>query len=147
MASGEAYSVACINLFWRLWVELERVSTAEDAEILRLELILLLDACRSERWRLELDICQRLSLHSTIEEVLDALNSASEVVPQPAIGWAQNRLLDAALEHCDLVPAIRILRKARTLYAYHAEPLPAGRLHDDPALEAVHHSRAQLLES
>ena len=147
MASGEAYSVACIKLFWRLWVELERVSTAEDAEILRLELILLLDACQSERWRLKLDICQRLSLHSAIEEVLDALNSASEVVPQPAIGWAQNRLLDAALEHCDLVPAIRVLREAGTLYPYNAKPLAGGSLHDNPAFKAVHHSRAQLLES
>jgi len=109
MASRKAYSVACINLFGRLWVELERVSMAEGdlaprtrTEIIRLELLLLLDACRSKRWR---------------------------------------------LTHCALIPAIRIFWKTRTLYAYHAEPLPAGRLHHDPALEAVHHPRAQSLEA
>ena len=73
MASREAYSVACINLFGRLWVELERVSIAEGdlaprtrTEIIRLELLLLLDACRSKRWRLKLDVSQRLSLQSTL---------------------------------------------------------------------------------
>lgn len=109
----EAYSVACIELFWRL----------------------------------QLDRSQRRSLQSIIGEVFDTLNSASEVVPRPAIDWAQNRLLDAVLDHYALLPAIRILRKTRTLYAHHAEPLPAGCLHHDPALEAVDHSRAQLLES
>jgi hypothetical protein len=103
MASKEAYSAACVELFWRLWVELEcaaeRVSRSR-AEVLRLELALLLDACRSERWRLLLSISQRLSLQSTIEDVLDALNSSAETVPRDAIAWAQNRLLDAVLDHC-----------------------------------------------
>ena len=65
MASKEAYGVACIELFSRLWVELDFVSAANDSmhthctgflpaprvEVLRLELIILLDACRSARWR------------------------------------------------------------------------------------------------
>jgi hypothetical protein len=103
----EAYSVACIELLWRLWVELERVHVSGDltsqlrAETLRLELALLLDACRSERWRRLLDISQRLSLQSMIGDVFDALNSSPEIVPQGVIAWAQNRLLDAILEHCD----------------------------------------------
>ena len=70
------------------------------AETLRLELALLLDACRSERWRLLLNMSQRLSLMSIIVEVLDALNASSEIEPHEAIAWAQNRLLDVILEHC-----------------------------------------------
>jgi hypothetical protein len=81
--------------------------------MLRLELALLLDACQSERWRLLLNISQRLSLESTIEDVFDALNSSSEIAPQDAIAWAQNRLLDAVLEHC----------------AAHAYPIAAQALH------------------
>jgi len=114
MVSKEVYSVACIELLRRLWMELERVHVAERAapphgggltsrlpsEMLRLELALLLDACRSERWRRLLDISQRLSLMSTLTEVFDALNSSSEIVSQDVIAWAQNRLLDAILEHC-----------------------------------------------
>jgi hypothetical protein len=110
----EAYSVACVELFRRLWVELERLLAVREAtqpcsgdltswsraEMLRLELALLLDACQSERWRLLLNISQRLSLEWTIEDVFDALNSSSEIAPQDAIAWAQNRLLDAILEHC-----------------------------------------------
>ena len=123
----EIYSVACIELFWRLWLELERIlavpeatqSSSRDlaswtrAEMLRLQLALLLDACQSERWRLLLNISQRLSLESTIEDVFDALNSSSEIVPQDAIAWAQNRLLDAILEHC----------------AAHAYPIGAKAMH------------------
>ena len=113
MASKETYSVACIELFRRLWLELERMSVAvrsthldagnlwasARAEMFRLELTLLLDACRSERWRLKLDISQRLSLQSTLEGVLDAVNASSEVMSQDAIARAQNCLFDAVIEH------------------------------------------------
>ena len=153
MVSGEAYSIACINLFWRLWVELEQVSAAEDlaprirTELLRLEVVVLLDACRSERWRLKLDVLQRSTLQLIMEQVLDALNSAPELLPKAAIERAQDCLLDAVLGHCALVPAICVLRKSRTLHPHHAEALPAGRLHHDPAFETIHHSRAELLEA
>ena len=115
----EAYTVACIELFRRLWVELERVSVAEDTshpesasvtcrfreEIVRLELALLLDACRSERWRMHLDVSELSSLQSTLEGVLDALNASSEQAPRDAIAQAQNCLLDAVLEHCAAYPS------------------------------------------
>ena len=119
MASRENYSIACIELFRRLWVELERLSEeamhpcAANAafgprtEMLRLELALLLDAC-SERWRQQLDVSQQQSLRSTLEEVLGALNSSSEVSPD-AIAWSQNRLFDALLDHCaTCAPAMEV---------------------------------------
>jgi hypothetical protein len=122
----EAYSVACVELFRRLWVELERLLAVREAtqpcsrdltswsraEMLRLELALLLDACQSERWRLLLNISQRLSLEWTIEDVFDALNSSSEIAPQDAIAWAQNRLLDAILEHCAALISSSVLQPA-----------------------------------
>jgi hypothetical protein len=80
VAFQEAYTVACIELFRRLWVELERVPVAEDTshpesasvtcrsreEIIRLELVLLLDACRSERWRMQLDTSERCLLDAVL---------------------------------------------------------------------------------
>jgi len=114
MASKEAFAAACIELFSRLWVELNALSAAADPagappadlpsqprdEILRLELILVLDACRSEQWRMMLDRSQRLALECLLRDVLDALNSSSAEFPCTPIEWAQNRLLDALLEHC-----------------------------------------------
>jgi hypothetical protein len=106
MASKEAFAAACIELFSRLWAELNVLSAAADSpahprdEILRLELILVLDACRSERWRMMLDSSQRLSLECLLRDVLDALSTSSGELPCTPIEWAQNRLLDALLEHC-----------------------------------------------
>ena len=114
MASKEAFDAACIELFSRLWVELNSISSAADPirtssaglpsnlqiEILRLELILVLDGCRSARWRTLLDKSQRLCLECLVRDVLDALNSSSEEIPCASIAWAQNRLFDALLEHC-----------------------------------------------
>src|SRR5580658_529311 len=106
MASKEAFAAACVELFSRLWAELNALSAtpgpprAPSAEILRLELVLVLDACRSARWRMLLDRSQRLSLQYLLRDVLDALNSWSGEFPCPPIEWAQNRLLDALLEHC-----------------------------------------------
>src|SRR6185437_13829956 len=45
------------------------------------------------------------------------------------------------------VPAVRVLRKAGPLDPHDAEALAGGRLHHDPALQAVHDLRAQLLEA
>jgi hypothetical protein len=114
MASKEAFDAACIELFSRLWVELNSISAGADPmrtslaglssghqiEILRLELILVLDACRSARWRTLLDKSQRLCLECLLRDVLDALNSSSEEIPCAPIAWAQNRLFEALLEHC-----------------------------------------------
>jgi hypothetical protein len=114
MASKEAFAAACIELFSRLWVELNSISAAADPiltpsaglpsgpqiEILRLELILILDACRSARWRTLLDKSQRLGLECLLRDVLDALNTSSEAIPRAPIAWAQNRLFEALLEHC-----------------------------------------------
>src|SRR5262245_35053460 len=53
--------------------------------------------------------------------------------------------------HCrfdtGLIPAVGVLRKARALYPHNAEALAGRRLHDDPALGAIHHRRAQPFET
>jgi hypothetical protein len=111
-ASKEAYAIACVELFTRLWVELDgvfatderhclaRVTLEPRVEVLRLELMLLLDACGSGRWRAQLDSSQRQSLQSTLNAILDALDVSSEERFAGPIEWAQNRLLDAILGHC-----------------------------------------------
>jgi hypothetical protein len=113
MASKEAFAIAYIECLSRVWVELDSLSAARDSmsersagliservEILKLELILLLDASRSARWRTLLDTPQRLSLQSIVGDVLAALNQESnEVLPRP-IEWAENRILDALVEQC-----------------------------------------------
>jgi hypothetical protein len=111
-ASQEAYAVACIELFSRLWVELEALVATDDhrltasgtpaprVQVLRLELILLLDACQSARWRAQLDSIQRLSLQSILHAILHVLNAWSEGEILWGIESAQNRLLDAIKGQC-----------------------------------------------
>jgi hypothetical protein len=127
VAFQEAHTVACIELFSCLWVELERWSVAEDpwhpefgsvmsgtrAEVFRLELVLLLDSCRSQRRRLPLAACERLSLQDTLEGVLEALNGCPEEEPRDSIARAQNCLLDAVLERCAAFPVTLVTRPVR----------------------------------
>lgn len=46
-----------------------------------------------------------------------------------------------------LGPAVGVLREPRALHADGAEPLARGRLNHHPAVQAVHHHRAQLLQA
>src|SRR5262249_61198464 len=46
-----------------------------------------------------------------------------------------------------LIPAVGVLREARALYSHNAEALAGRRLHDNPALGAIHHRRAQPFEA
>jgi hypothetical protein len=117
ITSKEAYADACIELFSRLWVELDAVFATDDpmrsagfipaprVETLRLELILLLDACRSTRWRAQLDSSQRHFLLSILNHILDALNASREGVLRGPIESAQTRLLDAIQEQCAALSA------------------------------------------
>ncbi len=111
MASQEAYGAACIELYSRLWAELDVLSAPEDAEalqsamierseILRLEVQLLIDACDTARWRLLLNTAQRHSLKSTLHDVLLTFGMCTGPISSDAIASAQNCLLDAVLEHC-----------------------------------------------
>ena len=130
MAEKNAFAGACINLFSQLWAQLEPMATGDCAhgdsagsaadrrlEIFRLELVVLLDACRAERWRMLLDRSQRRALERCLSEVFDCLNTRFEEAPQEAIAMAQNRLLDAVLEqHRGYQPVRRIdlaLRRVR----------------------------------
>jgi len=111
-ATHTAYAIASIKLYSRLWLELERLSElfAASAESdlvreievramgLRLELVLLLDACDSARWRSMLGTARRLELRATLQGLFEAL-----AVPQSSLGCrvvsqAQDWLFDAALE-------------------------------------------------
>lgn len=111
MAEQIAFAGACIELFSQLWAQLESMASedclhcsAVDAafqrrmQILRLELIVLLDACRAARWRLLLDADQRRTLEQCLSDVLDCLNTRFEEAPLRTLEGAQNRLLDAVLE-------------------------------------------------
>lgn len=74
-------------------------------ETLRLELILLLDACRSARWRLQLTYSQRHMIQSLTDDVLGALNASSDGIPsRTSIEGAQNRLFDA-VRYCIETPS------------------------------------------
>jgi hypothetical protein len=114
VASKQAYAVACIELFSRIWAELDAVcasdastslessliTSATRLEILRLDLVVSIDACDSMRWRSQLDTPQRLSLKVVLVEVLHALDAPVGDSPPRSVAQAQNRLLDAVLYHC-----------------------------------------------
>ena len=113
MRSREAYAAAAIELYSRVWLTLEqltarlrgdgehqsRQAAGGEPEMLlvrlRLELVVLLDACDSPSWRSMLAHEERRQLRATLESVLGML-----AVPV-AGGWhlmqAQNRLIDAVL--------------------------------------------------
>jgi hypothetical protein len=91
MAERNAFAVACIELFSQLWVQLESMATegpvsevlpdsalALRAQLLRLELIVLLDACRAPCWRMLLDGEPRRALELRLSEVLEYLNTRFE---------------------------------------------------------------------
>jgi hypothetical protein len=120
VASKQAYSVACIKLFSRIWAELDalcasdasalfetslkasatRATCARRLKIIRLDLVVSADACDSMRWRSQLDASQRLSLKVVLVEVLHALDAPVDEIPPRSVAQAQNRLLDAVLYHC-----------------------------------------------
>jgi hypothetical protein len=117
MASKEAFAVACIELFSRLWAELDSLAASEpiyqhsddpasspQAEMLRLELFVVLGACGSTRWRMLLNPLQRRFLQSLVGDVLDALNAWPEEGLRVSIERAQKRILDAFPQHCRVYP-------------------------------------------
>jgi hypothetical protein len=102
-ASAACYAAACIELYSRLWWELEKLSRSfvpgdgpspahRDSKLvlLRLETIVLIDACDSPQLRSLLGAAQRKDLRSTLESLLVALEDG---VLEPV----QNQLLDAVL--------------------------------------------------
>ena len=114
MASNEAFAFATIELFSRAWDELDRLDARDDGrasdvalqaddvrfEVLRLEIVLARDACRSARWCRMLDAPQRLYVRTILEDVLDGLDAASVATASARIERAQNRLLEAILDLC-----------------------------------------------
>jgi len=111
---AEVFGAATIELSTRLWVELNTLHSAGEAmeaggsllplatrlEVLRLELVVLLDQCAT-RWTVQLDHWQRRWLESMIGDVLAALNDGPDEWPSDeAVERAQNRLLDGILEQC-----------------------------------------------
>jgi hypothetical protein len=98
-----AAAAACIQLYSRIWEELESIPTAEPRrfcglalEILRLDLVLLIDAC-DMRWRFELTARPRISMRAVLVEVLELLAAPADEIPQ-FVPEAQDCLLDAVLE-------------------------------------------------
>jgi hypothetical protein len=119
MASKGAFSVACIELYGRLWVELDGLlgcdeKKAERLEILRLEIHLLLNGCERARWQTMMSTSQRDALRTTLLNVLLALDIDAEQMSADVIASAQNCLFDAlrdvgALSSC--APVLERLRE------------------------------------
>jgi hypothetical protein len=102
-ASAACYAAACIELYSRLWWELEQLTRSvfpgdesslahRDAKLvlLRLETIVLIDACDSPQLQALLGAAQREDLRSTLESLLVAFEDGS-------LEPVQNQLLDAVL--------------------------------------------------
>ncbi len=100
------FKAACRELCARIWIELELLAQAAgqvetngrprditmSAAILRLELIMLVDSCRSVHWRSMLSVEQCDCLCSMLTDVLAALYVESEHL-SGAIPEAQDRVL------------------------------------------------------
>ena len=125
MTSNEAFAIACIQLYSRLWAELEFVLASPDSasasrpppaiaairlSILRLELIVIIDACDGMLWRAQLNSVQLRSLQGILGDVLDALASADGEHWAASIEQAQDHLLDAVLDQCPVPSELRASR-------------------------------------
>lgn len=107
--SRPVFRAAYKQLCTRIWIELEFLAQAAarvdrrpsqdlvmSSEILRLELVVLVDSCRSPYWRCMLSAEQCDSMCSTLTDVLAALHVDSEHLPT-GIAEAQGRVLDELL--------------------------------------------------
>lgn len=104
------FRAAFRELAARIWIELELLAQAAGrieqhgpprdittcAAILRLELVVLVDSCRSAHWRCMLSVEQRDILCSLLTDVLAALYVDSEHLSD-AITAAQDRVFDELL--------------------------------------------------
>jgi hypothetical protein len=113
LASEAAYVAATIDLYGRLWRELEQLSDvfasaphcavrAEESDqqlmMLRLELVVLLDACDSPEWWSMLGAERRVALRTTLESLLRTLGALPPDLDRCcALARAQDQLLDAVL--------------------------------------------------
>lgn len=108
-----AYAAATVELFSRLWDELEKLNnTARSSDArapietrllaLRLELHLLVETCDSARWRAMLAPTQRAELRLLIDRVLSAI--AVSPIHEAVVAQAQNILFDAVLDLCRRLP-------------------------------------------
>jgi hypothetical protein len=105
MADTDAYARACIELYSRLWAELERLQLVDTrpplhGQILRLEIHLVQQYCDTWRARSLLSAPQRITLQHTLADVLARLGASGHEIDAAAAASAQDRLLDAVLEHC-----------------------------------------------
>ena len=122
--SNEAFAIASIQLYTGLWSELDLLVTscqcdasplpADTAtvrlEILRLELIVIIDACDGGCWRSRLHSAQLQSLKATLEHALTALACAVGDDLTVSIERAQDHLLDAILDLCSVSSGMRTSR-------------------------------------
>jgi hypothetical protein len=104
------FRAACRELCVRIWIELELLAQAVvqtqrhypprdivmSAAILRLELVVLVDSCRTAHWRSMLSVEHCDSLCSMVTDVLAALYVESGHLSD-AITEAQDRVLDELL--------------------------------------------------
>ena len=113
VASATACIAATIELYSRLWRELERsfdvfarraefTVGADESDsplvVLRLEIFILLDACDSQEWQSLLGTDRRLALRTALESLLRTLAALqAERDPCCVLARAQNQLLDAVL--------------------------------------------------
>jgi len=124
-------------LFSRLWADLEVLSDQLAAttdqppdvielrlEMFRLELIVLLDNCRSARWRSMLSPEHRLVLRATLEDLLATLAVPPDAFGRAVIFQAQNQVFDAVLSRC--AESVDV--------AEHSAP-PTANVHVRPALD------------
>src|SRR5271170_7468496 len=105
MADRQTYALACIELYSQLWAELEqlcvlRAHSSSRCQIVRLEIHLALQSCEGWRWRTLLSSPQRRAVQETLAQALSYLDADGYQIGLYAAQSAQDRLLDAVLDHC-----------------------------------------------
>jgi hypothetical protein len=107
MTSRDVFASACIQLYTRLWVQLQQLTCGQDGalastqagapdeyEILRLEIHLVNIACDTPRWRMLLSTHQRAALKSVLRDLV-AFDDGTDADSGQWVAAAQNYLFDA----------------------------------------------------
>jgi hypothetical protein len=99
-----------MELCGRIWCALERLAQLCDltdnpgeatllltAETLRLELLVIMDSCKSASWAVMLLASERRNLCSMLSDVLGAIAVSSDELKRSHIEYAQDRVFDEVL--------------------------------------------------
>jgi len=109
-------------------IDVEATGVEARLEMLRLEMMLLLDGCGSARWRSLLRPDQLAALRENLQAVLRSLDTPAAAFGLAAVVNAQNRLFDAVIDQYSLGLESEARSGSTERWAGKFQPAGCGRI-------------------